>query len=154
MLAHRLAERTEHDAELAELLLHRRPNAHRIEDRVDGHAGEKLLLVERNPQLLIGAKQLGVHVVQRLQRRHGLRRRVVRERLIVDGLVADVGPVRLLHRQPTAVRLEAPLEQPLGLFLLRRDSADHRLVQTGGQRVRLDVGHEAVLVFAIDQRIN
>ena len=48
MLAQRLAERHEDDAELPQLLSHRCADRHRVEDRIDGDAGEHLLLVERN----------------------------------------------------------------------------------------------------------
>jgi hypothetical protein len=59
MLLHRLAERAEDDPVLPELVLHRGADAHRVEDRVHRHAREKLLLGERDPQLLVGAQQLG-----------------------------------------------------------------------------------------------
>ena len=154
MLADSLSERAEHDAELAELLLHRGPDTHRIEDRVHRHAGQELLLVERNAELLVGAQQLRVDVLERLERRHRLGRRVVRLLLVVDWLVADVGPVGLLHRQPAAVCLEPPIQQPGGLILLRRDEANDVFTQAGRNRIRLDIRHEAVLIFAIDQRID
>ena len=62
-----------------------------------------------------------------------------------------VRPVRLLHRQPAAIRLQPPLEHERRLVLLRRDRANDVFAQPGRNRVRLDVGHEAVLVFPADQ---
>ena len=50
-----------------------------------------------------------------------------------------------------AVRLEAPLEEPLGLVLLAGDEPDDVLGEAGGDGLRLDVRDEAVLVLALGQ---
>ena len=57
-------------------------------------------------------------------------------------------------REPVAVRLEAPLEQPVRLVLLGRDQPDDVLVQPPGGDVGLDVGDEAVLVLPARQLTN
>ena len=71
-----------------------------------------------------------------------------------DGRVLDVAPMGLFHRQPAAVRFEAPLEHELGLVLFRRDRADNVLVEARRHGVRLDIRDEPVGVFAVDQRLN
>src|SRR5690606_13786880 len=68
--------------------------------------------------------------------------------LVVDGRIVRPCPVRLLHRQPALQRAQAPVEHELRLVLLRRDEADGLFIKAGRQRVRLDVGDEAMLVAA------
>ena len=73
--------------------------------------------------------------------------------LVVHLPVLDHRPVRLLHRQPVAVGLQAPLREPLRLFLLGGERPDDVLVQSGGQGLRGDVGDEAVLVVALGELV-
>ena len=102
----------------------------RVEDRVDGDAGELRALAQRNAELLVGLEELRVDVVERLRPvLPRLGRRVVDDRLVVDRRVVDVLPGRLLHREPVAVGLQAPLEQPLRLVLLGGDQPDDVFVQ-------------------------
>src|SRR5256886_3263122 len=75
-----------------------------------------------------------------------LGRGVIADGLVVDGTVLDVGPVRLRHLLPVAVRLESPLDHPARLALLLGDQPDDVLAQTRGDGLRLDVRNEAVLV--------
>ena len=92
--------------------------------------------------------QLRIDLVEALQLLLRLRGGVVDDVLVVDRRERDVRPpARLLHRQPVAVRLQPPLEQPVRLALLGGDEADDVLVQPGRHRLRLDVGDEAVLVL-------
>ena len=149
MVLHRLGERTEDDAELGELLLERGRHRHTVEHRVHRDAGQQFLLVERNPELLEGPPDLGIDLIEALERRLFLRRGVINDVLVVDRPVRNVRPGRLLHREPHAIGLEAPLEQPLGLALLGRDQADDVFGQAARCRVLLDVGDEAVLVLSI-----
>ena len=123
MLAQRFAERAEDDPVLRELFAHRRADRHRVEDCVDGNAGQHLLLGERNAELRVRLEQLRIDIVEASERRLRFRRRVVAHALIVDRTVRHVRPVRLLHRLPAAVRLEPPLEHEGRLVLLRRDRA-------------------------------
>ena len=97
---------------------------------------------------------VGIYFVEALERLDALRRGVVDEGVVVDGWVADVAPVRLLHGEPAAISLESPLEHEFRLVLLRRNRADYLLVEPGWNGVRLDVGDEPVRIFAIDQRLN
>ena len=133
---------------LRELLAERRRHRDAVEDRVDGDAREQLLLFERNAELVERRPDLGIDLVQAVQHLLLLRRRVVDDVLVVDRVVLDVLPGRLLHREPEPIRLQAPLEQPLRLLLLRGDQPDDVLVEALRDRLGLDVGVEAVLVFA------
>src|SRR2546422_8791190 len=68
------------------------------------------------------------HLLQVLQLGTLLRGRVVADRLVVDGAVLHVRPMGLGHLHPVAVRLEAPVEHPFRLALLRRDRSEERRV--------------------------
>ena len=80
-----------------------------------------------------------------------LGRRVVDDVLVVDRRVAHVLPRRLGHREPGAVRLQAPLEQPRGLALLLGDQPDDVLAEALRHGLGFDVGDEAVLVFPVGE---
>ena len=148
MLAHRLGERAEDDPHLVELGLEGRRDGDRIEDRIDGDAGERGALVQRNSQLLVGLEQLGIDVGERLRPvLLRLRRRVVDDRLVVDRRIVDVLPGRLGHRQPVTVGLEAPFEEPFGLLLEGGDLAHRLFREARRQGLLLDVGDETELVL-------
>ncbi len=148
MLLHRLGERAEDDALLRQLVLEGGGDGDAVEHRVHGHAGEHLLLVQRDAELLVGLEQLRIHLVQALGRVVlGLGRRIVGDGLVVDGRVVDVGPSGLLHAEPVSVGPKSPFEQEGGLFLLGRDERDDVLVQPRRDGVRFHVGIEAVLVL-------
>src|SRR5262245_15555116 len=147
VLPHRLGERAEDDPERAQLLLEGGGDRDAVEDRVHRHPREDLLLLERDAELLVGAAQLRVDLVERLRPfRRRLGSGVIDDVLVVDLRVADVRPGRLGHRQPVAVRLEPPLEHEGRLPLLGGDGPDDLLVQPLRDRVGFDVGGEAVLV--------
>ena len=66
-----------------------------VEDRIDGHACQHLLLRQRDTELLVGAEQLGVDLVQALGTvLVRLRRRVVNDALVVDLRIVDHRPPR------------------------------------------------------------
>jgi hypothetical protein len=52
---HGVRKGAEDDALLLELRPERRRDGDAVEDGIDGHAGEALLLGERDPELLVGA---------------------------------------------------------------------------------------------------
>src|SRR5207237_2691181 len=60
MLLHRLGEGTEDDARLGQLRLEGGGHRDAVEDGVHRDAGEPLLLLERDAELLEGLEQLGV----------------------------------------------------------------------------------------------
>src|SRR5207253_643442 len=97
VLAHRLAHRAKDDAELRELFLERRRHRDAVEHRVDGNAGERLALTQRDAELLVSAKQLGIDLVERFRPGILLGRGIVRGGLIVDRREMELGPIRLGH---------------------------------------------------------
>ena len=157
VLLDRLLDAHEEDAKFGELFLERGDDGDRVDDRIyrnaaqvhgvgEGVGGtcgvaldvqEDLLLLDRDAELLEGAQNLGIGVLQGVQQGFLLGRGVVADRLEVDGLVVHVGPRRLLHGEEVAVRLQAPVEQPLGLVLLGGDGADRVLVEADGKGCRL-----------------
>src|SRR5205814_507211 len=80
--------------------------------RVHRHARKPLPLLDRDPELLERLEQLGVDLIEAVQLGPLLGRGVIADGLVVDGTVLDVGPVRLRHLLPVAVRLESPLDHP------------------------------------------
>src|SRR5687767_12661157 len=110
MILYRIAKRAKDHAVLGELFLHRGADRYAVEDRVDRDAREEFLLRQRDTELLVGPKQLGVYLVEALERLHALRSRVVDERVVVDWRILNVPPMRLFHRQPAAVGFEPPLQ--------------------------------------------
>ena len=133
----------------AELLAERRRHRDAVEHRVHGDAGDSSFCSSSGmPSLSKVRLHLGIDLVEAVQHLLLLRRRVVDDVLVVDRVVLDVLPGRLLHRQPQAIRLQAPLEQPLRLVLLLRDQPDDVLVEPLGDRLGFDVGEEAVFVLA------
>src|SRR2546428_2070227 len=149
VLLDRLGERAEDDPELRKSVLERRRDRDAVEDGVDRHAGEPLLLLERDPELRVQRADLRVDVLEALDRFLRFRRGVVDDVLIVDGRIPDVRPLRLLHREPVAVGAESPVEHPLGLVFLAGDEPDDVLVQALRDRLHLDVGDEAVFVLLL-----
>src|SRR5690606_8281214 len=124
-----------------------------VEHGIDGHlrrslnAGQDLLLLERNAELLIRAQQLRIDLVEALRTLHALRRRVVMDVLEVDLGVADLGPCRLRHGAPAAVGFEPPLEHPLRFALLARDEAADVLVDALRGHHHRQLRLETVLVL-------
>jgi hypothetical protein len=157
MLVHRLRDRHEEHAGLGELGLEGRRDRHGIEHGVDGDvraldAFQHLDLAKRDAELLVGLQDLGIDVVERHGARIVLRRRVVIDLVVLDRRVIDTRPIGLSHRQPAAVRLQTPLEQPSGLVLPGRDVADRVLGEPDRGLLHLDLGLEPVLVLVdIDQ---
>ena len=83
-----------------------------------------------------------------VERLRPLRRRVVDDVLVVDGVVLDVRPVGLVQRQPGPVRLQPPVEHPAGLAFARRQSARRYPRSARAGRVRPRRRDKAVPVVA------
>ncbi len=170
MLADRFRHRHEDHAGLLQLVLEGGGNRNRIEHGIDrdapraelaagrlvielrrlallAHAGEDLLLLERNAELLIGLENFRIDVGQRLRRNKLLRRRIIIGVLIVDLGIVDARPGRLAHGQPAAIGLEPPGQHPLRLVLLGRDETDGIFGKTLGGLVGFDIGDEPVFIL-------
>src|SRR6266566_1593944 len=150
VLTDRLRDRHEDHAVFRELRLECRGDRHAVEHRIHRDAGQALLLLDRDPELLEGLDQFRIDLVERVELGPLLGGGVVTDRLIVDRPVLHVGPVRLAHLEPVAVGLQAPLQHPFRLALFGRDQPDDVLVQTGRHDLGFDVGDEAVLVRLLD----
>ena len=111
------------------------------------HARQNLLLAQRNAELLVGPENFRVDLVERLRAGLLLRRRVVIEVLVVDLVVVDPRPVRLLHGEPAAIGVETPRQHPFRLVLLGRNEPDGVLGKALRGLVGFDVGDEPVLVL-------
>ena len=126
MLADRLGDRAEDDAELAQLRAEGGGDRDAVEHVVDRDAGQDLLLTDRDAQLVVGLADLGVDLVQRLRPLLRLGGRVVADRLVVDRREVRLLPGRLLHGQPAPIGLQPPLGHPRRLVLLGRDQRGRR----------------------------
>jgi hypothetical protein len=128
-------------------------DADAVEHRVDRDLarafdpGEHLLLLDRDAELLVDVEDLGIDLVEALERGALLGRGVIERVLVIDRRVAELGPVRLLHLLPQPERLEAPVEHPLGLVLLAEMKRTGVLVEALGRELGVDVGRPAVLVL-------
>mmetsp|Transcript_34275 Transcript_34275/g.74971 ORF Transcript_34275/g.74971 Transcript_34275/m.74971 type:complete len:209 (-) Transcript_34275:399-1025(-) len=114
-----LGNRAEDNTRLRKLRPEGGSDGNRVEHCVDGHVRQTLLLIQRNAELVEGTEQLRIHIVQRVQLGLLLGLGVVHHILVVDCRVVVVGPVGLLHGEPFAVGLEAEVEHPFRLTLLR-----------------------------------
>jgi hypothetical protein len=152
VLAHGLGERAEQHARLGETLAERGRDRNAVEHGIDGDSCQPCPLVQRHAELLVGREQLGVDILEALGRvGPRARRRVIRDRLVVDVDDPQVRPAGLLHREPVPIGLQSPFQHERGFLLLGGDEADHGLVEAGRDGIGLDVGDEAVPVFPCDE---
>ena len=115
---------------------------------VDGHSGELLLLLKGDSELIEGAYQLGVDLVEALGTLLPDGSGVVADGLEVDIGHLEVTPFGRGEGEPVTVGLEAEVEHPVGLAFLARDEADDVLVEAYGDDVGVDIGDEAVFIVA------
>ncbi len=156
MLVHCLADGHENDAGLLQLLAKGGRDRDAVEHRVDRDfpraldAGEHLLLLDRDSELFIDSQDLGIDLVEAAELGLLLRLSVIISVLIIDLGQIELGPVDLFHLEPRAIALEAPVEHPPGLVLLRRDEADRVFIEALGRELLLDVAGEAPFVILGD----
>ena len=153
MILHRLGKRAENNSYFGELGLESCGHGDAIEHRIHRNAREHLLFGERNAQLFVGPQNFRIELVQALQIGLLLGRGVVRNRLIIDGRVVDVGPfrfgLRFFERFPVAEGLQSPFEHEFRLVLLRGDQANNVFVQALGSAILTDIGDESPLVLLL-----
>ena len=149
-----LGERTEDDALLGQLSLEGRGDRNAVHDGVHGHAGETLLLVERDAELVEGLAQLGVHLIERVERLLLLGRGVVADGLVIRLRVSHVRPLRLGECLPVAKSFQPPLGKPRRLVLLGGDETDGVFAQARRDGVGLDVRDKAVFVVGGDELLD
>ena len=64
MIRHGLRQWAEDHTHFGQFVLEGGRHRHTVEYRIDRDAGERLLLFQRNPQLVVGFQQLWIHFVQ------------------------------------------------------------------------------------------
>ena len=111
------------------------------------NAEQRFALAQRNAELLVGAQNFRVDLVERLRSVLLLRRGIIIEVLVVDRAVIDLRPFRLAHGQPALIGVKPPRQHPFRLVLLGRDEADGVLGQALGGLVRFDQRLEPILVL-------
>src|SRR5262249_12778327 len=100
-----------------------------------------------NAQLLVGAQNFGIDLVERFWPVLLLRRGVIVNVLVVDRAVFDLGPFRLAHGQPALVGIKPPSQHPLRFILLGRDKTHGVLGQALGGLFRFDQRLKTILVL-------
>src|SRR5581483_10524082 len=94
MLLHRFRERTEDHACFGELVLEGGRDGNAVKNGINRDSRQHLLFLQRNAELFISTKNLGIKLIEALELLLLLRRRVVRDSLIINGPVLDVRPSR------------------------------------------------------------
>src|SRR5437870_1023744 len=108
--------------------------------KVRSNCPVSLALMRKYVDSSIGQRTpLGIHIVQAVEHRLPLWRRVINDVLIIDWPELDVGPCRLAHGQPRAIGFETPLEQPCWLALLFGNQPDGFLAEATRYSLLLDV---------------
>ena len=150
MLPHGLRKGAENDPLFRQLLAEGGLHRHGVDHRIHGYPGQRLLLVERDPELLERRPKLRIDLLHAaLQPFLLFRRGVVDNILIIDHRNLQVRPVGHGHGLPLPKGAQAKLQQP-GRFLLQgRDAADGLFVQPAADGLGGDVTREAVFVVAL-----
>ena len=146
MFFHSFTEGAEHHSMLSKLLLVGGGNGNAVKDSIHSHVAQTFLLTQRNPELVERFQKLGINLIEAGFFLLLLGSCVINDVLIIDRVVPQLGPIRLLKGQPMPERLEAELKQKIGLLLLLGDQTHHLLAETFGDLVGLDLRDEAVLV--------
>ena len=124
-------------------------DTHRVENGVDCHSRQMLLLFERDAELVEGLYQFRIHLIHALLQFLLLGCRIVADRLIVDVGYIKVSPGRRGERLPVAIGFQTIFQQPLRLLLERRYLTDHILIETGRHYLCLDIGCKPIFIFRI-----
>ena len=155
MFLHRVGEGAEDHALFGERRAERGANRDTVKHRIDGDAGETVAFVQRDAELLVRFKQLGIDVGQALWSvALFLGCRIINDVLVIDRRIMDVRPGRFLKRQPMAESFETPFQQPFRLLLLEGNEADNVLVQSWRGGFVLDVGDKSVFVLLFDKTLD
>ncbi len=150
VLLGRLAEGLKDNALLLQLVLEGGGHGDAVHHGVDGHAGEGLLLLQRNAESLKRLQNLVWHLVEAVVAGRLLRGGEVANLVELGRLVVEVGPVdgfaAVEAIAGVAEGLQPPVSEPLRLVLALRDVADDVLREALRCRFCLNVGIEAMLV--------
>ena len=147
MLLNGFRHGAEDHAGFRELFLEGGDDRDAVEHGIDGNACEHFLFGQRNAELLIGFEKFRVHLVEAVELRLLLRRRIIIGVLEVDRRIGNLRPGRLGHGQPAAEGRKPPFEQPFGLVLLRGNETNRILRQAQRGLFGFYVGREAVFIL-------
>ena len=124
MLLHSLTERAEDNTVLCQLFLIGSGDRNTVENRIDCHVAEALLLTQRNAELVEGFEKLRIHLIKAGLLLLLLGSRVVNDVLVIDLGITQSSPVGFLEGEPVAKRLEPELQQEIRLLFFGRDQAN------------------------------
>ena len=111
------------------------------------HAGQCLLLFQRNAEFFISFQKFRIDFVQTLGRRLLFGRRVIAKTLIIDFIISQLGPRRLFHRLPELISFQTPVQQPVRLAFFAGNQTDNVFIQSHRHRIGINVRHKAVFIF-------
>ena len=110
MLFNRFTEGAEDDAVLGQLFFVGGGNRNTVEDSIHRHIRKTLLLTQRNPELVEGLEQFGVHLIKAGLLLLLLWSGVINDVLVVDGRIAQSSPIGLSHALPLAEGTQAEIQ--------------------------------------------
>ena len=151
MFFNRLAEGAEDDAVLGQLLFVGSGNRNAVEDGVNRHIREALLLTQGNPELVEGLEQFGVHLIEAGLLLLLFGSGVINDVLVVDGRVTQSSPIGLSHALPLAEGTQAEIQQELRLLLFGRDQPNNLFTEALGDLLRFNVSDKAIAIRLANQ---
>ena len=151
MLFNRFTEGAEDDAVLGQLFFVGGGNRNTVEDSIHRHIRKTLLLTQRNPELVEGLEQFGVHLIKAGLLLLLLWSGVINDVLVVDGRIAQSSPIGLSHALPLAEGTQAEVQQELGLLLFGRNQPNNLFTEALGDLLRFNVSDKAVAVGLANQ---
>ncbi len=147
------ADRQEDDASLLQLFAKGGGDRHAVEYCIDRDlaraldTGKHFLLCHRYAELVVNRLDVRIELVERGELFLLFRCRVVIGVLVIDGRIAELGPVRLFHFLPQTKRFQPPVEHPFRLALLGADEPDGVFTKALFGEFGVDFSRPAVFVF-------
>src|SRR5687768_2062113 len=148
---HSFGNGAENNSDLRKLLLVGGRDGYAVENHVHRNAGKGRTLMHGHPQLLEGAKQLGVDLIHAVKLLFRLGRSVIADRLKIDPRIFDIRPLWLFHLEPLLIGFKPKFKEPRGFVFLGGNEPDNIFVKAFWRDIRLDFGNETVFVWLIDQ---
>ena len=102
--------------------------------------------MERNAKLVESLQDLWINLIFRLYLL--LWSRIERDLVIIDRIDMNMSPCRSFLRKPVSIGIEAELQHPFWLTFLLRNQANHILIESRWDDFCINVGREAILIFA------
>ena len=152
MLLNSLADGTENDPLLTQLLLERGLHRNGVHDGIDsGIAAEGQTLLQGDAQLVERLLQFGVYALLfsflAIPFYGGVG--IIADGLVVDGRQCQVPPCGLLQLLPVAEGLQPERQHPLRLAFLLRNEPDDIFVEADWYDLGFNVGRETELILLL-----